>query len=127
MDGAHNPAAIRQLAEAVPEYFQYRRLILVLGMMADKDIPSMMGTIAPLAAEVVLTRPSLPRAADPEDLAAHIRRVPGFSGLAHVEGDMGRALNLALRQAARDDAVLVTGSLYTVSDARAHRVASTAT
>ncbi len=119
MDGAHNPAALRQLAAAVPEYFNYQRLILVLGIMADKDIQTMMRFIVPLADEVVLTRPSLPRAAHPLDLADHIRQVPGFAGRVHLEDDMGRALQFALSLASPADAVLVTGSLYTVSDARA--------
>lgn len=120
MDGAHNPAAMRQLADAVPEYFCYHRLILLLGIMADKDIQTMMRSIAPLADEVVLTRPALPRAADPRDLAGQLNQVPGFAGRVHVEDDMGRALEFALSLASPADAVLVTGSLYTVSDARAY-------
>ncbi len=127
MDGAHNPAAIRQLAEAIPEYLQYRRLILVLGIMADKDIHDILSAIAPLADEVVLTRPSLPRAADPKDLAAALQHISAFKGRVHVEHDLGRAMAVALNLAAPTDAVLVTGSLYTVSDARAHWKATSAT
>jgi dihydrofolate synthase / folylpolyglutamate synthase len=120
MDGAHNPAAVELLAGAIPEYFRYRRLILVLGVMADKDIQAIMGSITPLADEVVLTRPSLPRAAEPKHLAEYIREIPCFTGRVHVEDDLGRALELALSLASPADAVLVTGSLYTVSDARAY-------
>jgi len=120
MDGAHNPAAMRQLAEAVPEYLQFNRLILVLGIMADKDIHAILSAITPLAAEVVLTRPSLPRAADPGDLAAALKNIPAFNSRVHVEYDLGRAMEAALSLASPADAVLVTGSLYTVSDARAY-------
>lgn len=118
LDGAHNPAAARQLAAAVSEYFQFKRLILVLGIMADKDIQEMLRELIPLADEVVLTRPSLSRAADPVILAGYIRQIPGFDKRVHVESDLSRALTLALSLASRDDAVLITGSLYTISEAK---------
>lgn len=116
MDGAHNPAAMRELALSLPEYFHYRRLILVLGVMADKDL-SMVDFILPLADVAILTRPDLARAADPEMLAAFIKE--RFSREIIVEPKVDRALAAALALAGDDGAVLVTGSLYTVSEARA--------
>jgi len=120
IDGAHNPAAARQLAAAVVDYFSYSRLILVLGIMADKDIRAILGEIIPLAEEVVLTRPSMARAADPLALADQVRHISGFTGQIHVENDLGRALDLALNMASASDAVLATGSLYTISELRAY-------
>lgn len=116
MDGAHNPAAMRELAVSLTEYFSYRRLILVLGVMADKDF-SMLDFILPMADTVVLTRPDLPRAAETEALAAFLEN--RFTGNVIVEQKVDRALDAALALAAADDAVLVTGSFYTVSEARA--------
>jgi len=119
LDGAHNPAAARQLAAAVSEYFRFKRLILVLGIMADKDIQKMIRELIPLADELVLTRPSLSRAADPSILAGYIRQSPGFDNKrVHVEVDLCRAITYALSLASRDDAVLITGSLYTISEAK---------
>lgn len=116
LDGAHNPAAMQVLAAALPEYFSYRRLILVLGVMADKD-PAMLDHILPLADAVVLTRPALPRSAAPAALAGRLRH--RFPARVIVQEKVERALNTALALAGPGDAVLVTGSFYTVSEARA--------
>lgn len=120
MDGAHNPAAIEKLAQAIPEYFKFDRLIMVFGMLADKDMSAMLKTILPLADEVFFTRPSLPRAAEPEDVAAFAVNELGFKLKYRVIAYYGEALDLALQAANPSDAVLVTGSLYTVSDIRAY-------
>jgi len=121
MDGAHNPAAVKNLAEAVPEYFDYRRVILVFGAMADKNITAMLEKILPLADRVIFTRAKLPRAANPHETA--VMAVEHFhfdrSRLAVID-EIGPALEKALALAGPDDLVLVTGSLYTVSDARAY-------
>ncbi len=115
LDGAHNPAAMEGLAASLPEYFSYRRLIAVVGVMADKDL-SMLDHILPLAETVILTRPELPRAASPEVLAAFVKS--RFSGKLLVEAVVERALEKALALGGPEDAVLVTGSFYTVSEAR---------
>jgi len=115
LDGAHNPAAMEGLAASLPEYFSYRRLIAVVGVMADKDL-SMLDHIFPLAETVILTRPELPRAASTEVLAAFVKS--RFSGKLLAEAVVERALEKALALAGPEDAVLVTGSFYTVSEAR---------
>ncbi|MBW6462885.1 MAG: bifunctional folylpolyglutamate synthase/dihydrofolate synthase [Dethiobacteria bacterium] len=122
MDGAHNPAAIEKLAEAFPLYFDYRRLILIFGMLADKDMASMLNTILPIADIVIFTRPLLPRAAEPESVAAYAIEKLGYSKECYIVGHYGEALEKALGIAAPGDAILVTGSLYTVSDIRAYWV-----
>jgi dihydrofolate synthase / folylpolyglutamate synthase len=120
MDGAHNPAAMEKLAEAIPSYFTYRRLILVIGMLADKDTAAMLGSILPLADSVIFTKPLLPRAADPDDIARFAADHFSLQNNYLVVHDHGEALDRALDMADSEDAILVTGSLYTVSDIRAH-------
>lgn len=120
MDGAHNPAAIESLARSLPDYFKYSQLILLVGVMADKDIPAMLKEILPLADKVVFSRPVLPRAADPRDLASVATGQLGFGKEHYIINDHGAALEKALELAGPEDAVLVTGSLYTVSDVRAY-------
>jgi dihydrofolate synthase/folylpolyglutamate synthase len=70
MDGAHNPSAIRELASSLKKEFEYRRLILVLGVMEDKDIDKITRRIVSLADYVVYTRPDYYRSAEPENLKA---------------------------------------------------------
>lgn len=116
MDGAHNPAAMEGLSRAVREHFHYRRLILVMGILDDKDSRKMMESIVPLADELVLTRPAIPRAMDPEQLKRTAEALAPIK--AHVNPSVSAAMDTAVSLAAPEDMILVTGSFYTVSDAR---------
>ena len=69
VDGAHNGDSARKLAAALEEEFLYRRLLLVLGTSADKDLEGIVSALAPAASAVVATRSRHARAADPERLA----------------------------------------------------------
>ena len=116
VDGAHNPDAATGLREAVEESFTWNKLILVIGMLADKDLAGVARELAPLADIVLATKPPSPRAASVEQLAKEIAVVsPDVQTVATVEGALGRALELA----AEDDCVLVAGSFTTAAAARA--------
>src|SRR4030066_2291 len=71
IDGAHNPAAAVALSRALENIFlkQYKGIILVLGIMGDKDIEDIMKPLLPMASEIILTSPNYERAADPRRLA----------------------------------------------------------
>lgn len=111
VDGAHNPAAARELAAFVREELAGRRLRLVYASMRDKAISEITATLFPLAEEVYLTRPELARAAAPEEILAAARIDQGKTV---VESVPARAVERACRAAAADDVVLVTGSLFLV-------------
>lgn len=72
IDGAHNPAAAVALSLALENIFlkQYKGIILVLGIMGDKDIEGIMRPLLPLASEIILTSPYYERAAPPDRLAS---------------------------------------------------------
>jgi folylpolyglutamate synthase/dihydropteroate synthase len=74
----------------------------------------------PLADSVIFTKPLLPRAADPDDIARFAADHFSMQNNYLVVHDHGEALDRALDMAGPEDAVLVTGSLYTVSDIRAY-------
>ena len=114
LDGAHNPAAIRALAESVRTGFEYSRLILLIGIMEDKEIGQLLRGIVPIADYVIYTRPVYSRAADPEILmaeAAPLER-PG-----EVEPLLTRAIEKAMDMADPGDLIVVCGSLFTVGEA----------
>jgi dihydrofolate synthase / folylpolyglutamate synthase len=112
-DVAHNPDGAAVLAAALAEVFDYDRLIVVLGIMADKDARGFLAAIADATDSLVLMRPSTPRAAAPEDLAV----VAGEFGIPNrVVPSAGAAIQSALAEAGEADLVLVTGSHYTVGD-----------
>ena len=117
LDGAHNPAAATVLARSLQELHGARRRVMVLGILTDKDIPAMVRTLGAAADEVVVTSPDCPRAATTEQLRAACEDagVP----VAAVVDDVGDAVGTAVTRAGRHGMVVVTGSLYTVGDARA--------
>lgn len=122
LDAAHNPAGARTVAEAISESFDFTHLVGVVSAMADKDVRGILEAFEPVLSEVVVTRNSLPRAMPVDELAAlaveifgpdRVEVVPRLDDaidaavrLAEDEGDLGGA------------AVLVTGSVVTVGEAR---------
>jgi dihydrofolate synthase/folylpolyglutamate synthase len=123
-DGAHNPAAAQALAEALRTYFvpAYEDIILILGIMADKDIEGIMGPLLPIASEVIFTAPAYERAASPEKLA-HYARSSGF--LSMVMPSIKKALERAIMRIERSPAsettrhlIVITGSFYTIGEAK---------
>lgn len=115
LDGAHNRDGAAVLAAAVRHLFGGRRLVLVLGVLADKEVGAIVDALAPLAEFVVVTMPANRRAAATEIVAREVRkRAAGF-----VEEPRAReAVRLALSRAGPDDMVLVSGSLYLVGEVR---------
>ncbi|MBW2324140.1 MAG: bifunctional folylpolyglutamate synthase/dihydrofolate synthase, partial [Deltaproteobacteria bacterium] len=116
LDGAHNPAAAETLAKLLPR-LAYKRLHLVLGIMSDKDINRIMAPLLPHADALYLTRPVYFRAASPEALAASAE---GFKGPLIILPKISTAIEAAKAAAGPEDLVLVTGSLFTVGEARAY-------
>ena len=115
LDGAHNPAAARALAEALPDTFTWGRLHLVLGVFADKDLDGIVTPLAPLADAGYAAAVDSVRARPPREVAdAMVARGIAAEGFANVRD----ALDAAASAAADGDLILVTGSLYTVADAR---------
>jgi len=116
LDGAHNPGAIRCLSEAIRGGFQYKRLILVLGIMADKDVPTILRGIVPMANHVLFTRPEYYRAAAPETL---MQQALSLGKPGEIQPTLAEAIEKAKQMAGRKDLILVTGSLFTVGEAMA--------
>jgi dihydrofolate synthase / folylpolyglutamate synthase len=111
LDGAHNPAGARALAAFVGEHREeLRDIVLVFGVLKDKDWGAMLDRLAPLARAIVLTHPPSARGLDPQALAAAAGRWRSPA----VVPEPAAALALAKTLARPDDTILVTGSLYTV-------------
>lgn len=111
LDAAHNPHGARSLAAFLKAHYADKRIILVFGVMKDKDWKEILNLLLPLVYDIILTRPTIERAASPEVLALS---VPG----ATIAGDIGSALSIAKKRAAKGDIIVVTGSLYTIGEAK---------
>jgi dihydrofolate synthase/folylpolyglutamate synthase len=117
LDGAHNPASMKELAATVRTMkSEYRRIILVIGILGDKDCQGMTTEIVPIVDQVIVTKPAYSRALDIPMLASLIRALHRTVDSAEtVAGAIARAQEIA----SVDDLILVTGSLYVVGEARA--------
>ncbi len=115
LDGAHNPAAARALADAMPASFQWDTLRLIVSIMEDKDIAGVLAPLVAIADDVIVTRNDSPRAASVEQLAVAVR---ALGTDAQTVPNVADAISVAMERAEESDCILVTGSLYTVGDAR---------
>ena len=114
LDGAHNPEGVRALADALIELRQGRKIKLLFATMADKEWQLMLEILAKLADEIIFTRVSMERSADPELLAKNIP-VPIPS---RVIQDSQTALAALLDRAQPYDILVVAGSLYLLGEVR---------
>jgi dihydrofolate synthase/folylpolyglutamate synthase len=116
LDGAHNPGAVRVLAEALPKVFSFKKLLIVFGMMKDKNIKQTLSCLIPLADKIILTRAEYDRSADPEYLK---RLIKDNRTRTLVVPNIPLAVTQALQEAGPEDLLLITGSLFVVGEARA--------
>lgn len=120
LDGAHNPSAARALAGSLMAQFApfYDKVILIFGIMADKDAEGIMAPLLPLASEVIVTAPDYERAAAPGSLAGHTGSVP-VTAVKSVK----EAIDLAIRKSSggvRKTLMVITGSFYTIGEAKTY-------
>jgi len=116
LDGAHNPEAARALVAALRESFTWSRCLIVMACFMDKDVEALGSFLGPIADVAFATRTSSPRAAPAERVAEALRA--GGVDDARTFDTVASALDAARDEASEDDLVLVTGSFYTVADAR---------
>jgi dihydrofolate synthase/folylpolyglutamate synthase len=115
LDGAHNPAAALVLAQNLKQTRVNGRLILVMGVMADKDVDTILARLLPLAQTVIFTQPQYFRAATTTDLA---RRAQAYELEILQTPKVAQAVQQAQSLAGPGDRVVITGSLYTVGEAK---------
>lgn len=121
IDGAHNLDGAVALRNALKEVFTYRQLILVIGMLGDKEREKVVAQLAPLASRIIVTRPNSPRAEDWESIGQTAKT---YVDDVEVISDISQAVDKAISLAGSEDMVCVTGSLYMVAEARERWVAS---
>lgn len=115
LDGAHNPAGVKGLAVALREHFTWGRLHLVIAVSRHKDLDGIVRPLAPLADIAYVARNTSDRSVDAIPIADRF----GAEGKpVQLFGSVAEALDAARAAAGDGDLILVTGSLYTVADAR---------
>jgi len=126
LDVAHNPSGTRVLADYLKEtedpFFGKRWLIA--GVMRDKNIKEILRPLLACADEVVLTRPNMDRAALPQDIAsgplAELMAEEGRDDLfVSIRDTIAEALADVESRIQSQDRLVITGSCFTVGEARA--------
>ena len=125
VDAAHNPHGMSASVAALGEAFDFRRLVAVVAVLADKDLVGMLAALEPLADELVVSQNGSPRAVPADAVAAVAVEIFGPDRVT-VEPRLDDAIETAVRLAedTGDDVlagsgVLVTGSVVTAGEARA--------
>jgi dihydrofolate synthase/folylpolyglutamate synthase len=115
LDAAHNLSGISTLREAIEHDLEYDKLILVIGILKDKDYKGMLEMIIPLADIVIATKPDNPRALDTETLVKEISR---YGVKVYKEDSIEDAVETACSVAGLQDLVCFTGSIYMIGRVR---------
>ena len=126
LDAAHNPAGARATAAALEDSFQFAPLIGVVGVMADKDHEGVLAAFEPHLAHVICTQSSTERALPAQALAEaaldvfdedRVTVVPDLAAAIEAAATLAEA-GEAFGSPLGSGAVLVTGSVVTVGEAR---------
>jgi dihydrofolate synthase/folylpolyglutamate synthase len=115
LDGAHNPVAMKNLKQSLVNNFDFKKVILILGVMEDKNIKGMLREILPLVHQVILCKPHMDRAASTKMLAEIVKDFK--VNCKHIE-DVKKATLYTLSTAHQNDLICITGSLFTGGEAR---------
>jgi len=150
LDGAHNPAAAKVLSEELkklkyrsqkPEVRSQNKLILVIGILKDKDYKGIISFLAPISDYIIIAKPKTLRVREPEDLKIESLKYPpppaggwgrgpqtphkwgrnkvgGLMERVVIIEDISEAVLRAKNLASTDDLICITGSFFTVGEAR---------
>jgi len=111
LDGAHNSDSARVLAEFLKSHYKDKKKILVFGVMKDKDCRKIIEKIVPFTDSVILTKPATERAISPYEMERYVKN-------AVITEDVRSALIKAKIIADKNSLILVTGSFYTIGEAK---------
>lgn len=121
VDGAHNPAGARVLADTIEEAFDFSDVVAVVAMYADKDPHGVLEHVHRFASRIIVTASLSPRTMSREDLrdaAVEWYDPDDVIDASDVNDALMRAIDLALDDGEPSVGIVVTGSLSTVAEAR---------
>ena len=115
LDGAHNEDAVRKLRKTLDESFSNRRIVYIMGVLADKDYEKMITMMYQPGDRVYTVTPQNPRALDGKELE---KQLFGQNIDAQYCENIQDAVLYALRDAQKEDMILAFGSLSYLRDVR---------
>lgn len=123
LDGAHNAEAAKALADSIKDIFSDKEIIVIAGIMEDKDIKGILKPLLQIADSLILTKAKYDRAASPEKLKEIISEItkPDMqqaTGSTIYTGSVKEAIHIAKKQCKENAIILITGSFYTTGEAK---------
>lgn len=115
IDGGHNPQCIEALVKNIQDYLAGRKIIVLTGVLADKDYADMYKPVMPLVQEFVCITPPNPRKLDAALLAQYLTNA---GAVATACGSITEGVRTAMEKAGKDGVVLYFGSLYAIGSVR---------
>ena len=115
IDGGHNPQCIEALVKNIEDYLADRKVVVLTGVLADKDYADMYKPVMPLVSEFVCITPPSPRKLEAKLLAQYLMEV---GAKATPCDSIPEGVATAIEKAGKDGVVLSFGSLYSIGAIR---------
>ena len=115
LDIAHNPAAVKEMAKSAQKLFLYTRVIVIYGAMKDKQSDEMLQELTNFADHFILVRPNQERSENPTRFKKILKK---YNTPCEVIENIPKAIRKVKQTALSDDMVCITGSIFTVGEAR---------
>jgi dihydrofolate synthase/folylpolyglutamate synthase len=113
VDGAHNEEGMKQLKENLIKLFPSRRIFIVIAILRDKNLHQIIRDVCEVSYKIFISKNHSQRAAEIEEQLEIAKK---FHNNIEVIHDVNEATQKAISQANQDDIIIITGSLYTISE-----------
>lgn len=115
IDGAHNGDGIKKLVSSMNKYFKWEKLIIILGVLKDKEYNLMLKDLGSIGEKIVCVSPLNERALDEEELLEKVLK-EGIKGVAFKY--YKEAYEYSIKDLGENDILLIAGSLYMIGEFR---------
>ncbi len=115
LDAAHNLEGAKNLALALTDIYNYRKLVLMVGILADKERQKMIDYLGPFGDKVIVTKPNSPRADDFKKVGEYFKE---YSKEIYIIEDVKEAMEKGISLLEENDILCITGSIYMLQEIR---------
>ncbi|HOV25321.1 MAG TPA: folylpolyglutamate synthase/dihydrofolate synthase family protein [Pseudobacteroides sp.] len=115
IDGAHNSEGAQALAGNLKKYFPGKRIIIIIGVLKDKDYKSIIEPLIPIASEFIAVKPQNDRGMESRDLAIILR---DYCNNVSVSDTIEEAIGTSIKKVTKDGIICAYGSLYYIGEIR---------
>lgn len=115
LDAAHNLEGAKNLALALTDIYNYRKIVLMVGILADKERQKMIDYLGPFGDKVIVTKPNSPRADDFRKVEEYFKE---YSKEIYVIEDVREAMEMGISLLEDGDILCITGSIYMLQEIR---------